>query len=407
MKQKARPINKIDLKDYQYHLPEEKIALHPLAVRSDSRLLFYRSGEIGHYNFSDIAGLLPDNSLLVFNNTKVIPARLHFQKTTGAFVEIFLLHPEPFHLPVNELMAALPPVTWTCMIGNKRKWKNAEKLEMTLTARGENITFEAHWADRDNDLVMFSWNNKEATFSEMITALGKTPLPPYIKRNPIKDDSIRYQTIYSEKEGAVAAPTAGLHFTEAVLENIRARGLGIDYLTLHVSAGTFQPIKNQNVPEHPMHKEQVLVTRDNLNNFIKARKIIAVGTTSLRTLESVYWFGVSMLLENNTSFTIKKLSPFNYDPSELPSKEEAFEEVGKWMDNTGKTELLGETEIFIFPGYEFKVCEGLVTNFHLPGSTLILLVAAFVGDSWREIYDQAMAKNYRFLSYGDSSLLLR
>jgi S-adenosylmethionine:tRNA ribosyltransferase-isomerase len=407
MKNKGNLIKNVDLKDYQYHLPEEKIAVHPLANRSDSRLLLYRSGEIGHHFFSDIADLMPKDSILVFNNTKVIPARLHFQKSTGSAIEVFLLHPEPSRLPVNESMTALSPVTWSCMIGNKKRWKGGDKLARTVRNKDEVILFEAEWADRENDLVRFSWSSGKLTFSEVITASGNVPLPPYIKRPPVMEDSIRYQTVYSEKEGAVAAPTAGLHFTEEILEEVKAKGLAIDYLTLHVSAGTFQPIKNDDVLEHPMHREQILITSENLDNFCSARKFIAVGTTSLRSLESLYWFGVKILLENDTRFVIEKLLPYSYDPLELPSRDEAFAAVQKWMAETGKKEIIGETEVFIIPGYDFKVCEGLVTNFHMPCTTLILLVAAFVGDSWKKIYDQALKNNYRFLSYGDSSLLLK
>ena len=395
----------IILQDYHYNLPEEKIALHPLTNRSDSKLLHYQSGKITHYGFKDIPELLPEDALLFFNNTKVIPARLHFLKPTGALIEIFLLHPQSQLLPVNESMAALPPIQWKCMIGNKKKWKVGETLKKEISINGLRIIFEAEWRDREQDIISFSWNSSDLNFSEVIAASGQVPLPPYIKRAPVAEDATRYQTIYSQSEGAVAAPTAGLHFTEQIIEKIRMKGIPIDYLTLHVSAGTFQPIKESNVLDHPMHKEQMIISFTNVENLCNSPKVVAVGTTALRTLESLYWFGVKLLKDEHAEFFIEKLFP--YHQNDLPNKKIAFEAVREWMIKHHKTHLVGETEIFIFPGYTFRVCDGLVTNFHMPGSTLILLVAAFVGDDWERIYSDALNQNYRFLSYGDSSVLLK
>ncbi|MEQ8475922.1 S-adenosylmethionine:tRNA ribosyltransferase-isomerase [Fulvivirga sp.] len=391
----------ISLNDYTYNLPEEKIAKEPLKERSDSKLLTYKNGEISHDVFNNIAEHISSGTCLIFNNTRVIPARLFFVKDTGALIEIFLLEPIA---PTNEVASAMlvkNTCIWKCMIGNLKKWKEGQALNLALP-NGQSL--KAKITDREQQLIEFSWDTDEE-FVHVLEAAGKIPLPPYINREVTFEDQERYQTVYSKFEGAVAAPTAGLHFDDKTLDSLAIKGVGFDYLTLHVSAGTFQPIKVDNVLEHAMHSEQVVVTFENIENLLNNDFIVSVGTTSMRTLESLYWYGVK-LLNSESEFFIHKLYPYQHDAENLPSKNEALIAVKSHLTENGLTQITGQTEIFIFPGYEFRICNGLITNFHLPGSTLILLVAAFIGEDWREVYKKAIANDYRFLSYGDSSLLL-
>ena len=393
----------IAAEDYHYHLPEDKIAKFPLKNRQESKLLWYNQGSIDHKSFSDVGEIIPPDALLYFNNTKVIPARLNFAKSTGAAIEVLLMDPQDHRTPIHQALQQTSPVYWHCLIGNKKKWKGTT-LSMNIGSTG--ATLVAELVDSEKNIVRFSWDKPEYAFLEIIEKAGKAPLPPYLKRQPAAMDKIRYQTVYSEKEGAVAAPTAGLHFTTEMINLLRTRGHVVDFLTLHVGAGTFQPIKEANVVDHPMHNEQILVSLKNLENLLQNRFTIAVGTTSLRTLESLYWYGVKLLNGQDETFKIEKLAPYMHHKA-LPERREAIRAVENYMSGRGMTELIGETEILIVPGYHFKVCDGLFTNFHLPGSTLILLVAAFIGQDWKLIYNAALQKNYRFLSYGDSSLLIR
>lgn len=388
------------MQDYTYTLPPDKIATHPISTRDESKLLVYQRGEIQHAAFKSLVDHLPQNSFLFFNDTKVIPARIHFQKDTGAEIEIFLLSPvKPSTLMAN-VMLANGSCTWQCTIGNLKRWKDRQPL---LKEAGE-ISLHASLIDRHKGVVEFSWNTGQS-FAEIITRMGVTPLPPYIKREATTVDVSRYQTIYSHYEGAVAAPTAGLHFTDQVLESLQKKGIEKDFLTLHVSAGTFQPVKEEDALKHTMHHEQIVVTRKSLENLLKQNQFtVAVGTTSMRTLESLYWYGVKLTENPNCEFTVSQEDP--YQKRVLPSRVEALRAIISHMDKHTLDSLTGSTSIFIYPGYEFKICKGLITNFHLPASTLILLVAAFIGNDWRKIYDEALRNNYRFLSYGDSSLLI-
>ena len=389
----------LNINDFTYDLPHERIAAYPLAQRDESKLLVYEHGKIAHSRFTHLAEHLPSDAFLFFNDTKVIPARLHFKKETGADIEIFLLTPfRPSSLLVTA-MAAKHSSTWQCAIGNMKRWNEGRTLIKELGK----TTLHAKLADRQKSLVEFSWTG-DLTFAEIITASGQTPLPPYIKREPEPSDRERYQTIYSHFEGAVAAPTAGLHFTPKVFDKLAERNINHDFLTLHVSAGTFQPVKENDVSRHVMHHEQIIVNKHNLENILAHDKIVPVGTTSMRTLESVYWFGVRLLENVNATFEIAQ--DFPYQSSVDISKKQAIEKVMDHLETSGLSTLIGTTSIFIKPGYKFRVCSGLITNFHQPASTLILLVAAFVGPAWREIYDQALKNDYRFLSYGDSSLLI-
>ncbi len=395
---------KPDLNEINYVLPEEKIAKYPLKNRSDSKLLVYEKGEISHKVFNQIDQVIKPNASLFFNNTKVIPARLFFQKETGAYIEIFLLKPIAPSNIMSIVMEERKTVQWQCMIGGLKKWKDDQSLFLNLEDGTEKVGIEAQLLDRDAKIVQFSWDNSQYSFAEIVELTGKVPLPPYLNREAEADDKDRYQTVYSKEEGAVAAPTAGLHFTDEVLDTLKENGVNETELTLHVSAGTFQPIKSEDAREHPMHSEQMEVKLEAIESVIQSSQIIAVGTTSMRTLESLYWYGVR-LLNGNENFAIEKLELYNKSEA-LPSRKESFQAISAWMNEKGLAKIHGTTEVFIMPGYEFKVCDGIITNFHQPDSTLLLLISAFIGNDWKNVYQSALENNYRFLSYGDSSILL-
>jgi S-adenosylmethionine:tRNA ribosyltransferase-isomerase len=400
-------VKNIELADYTYQLPQDKIAKYGLAQRDHSKLLYYRKNQIAHHNFHQLPDLLPPQSTLFFNNTKVIQARLKLKRNTGAIIEVFLLSPDAPQETILSTLESTEPVVYHCMIGNLKKWKDNEILTEEISINNRIITLKAQLLDRKAMVVKFSWNDAQTKFSDIIDHVGHTPLPPYLNRSDEPEDKERYQTVYSQNPGAVAAPTAGLHFTNEILEKLAAQGTTMSHLTLHVSAGTFQPIKVDKITDHPMHSERVIINRKNVEDVISAKTVVAVGTTALRTLESSYWYGVQLLITDNPEFNIAKLTPYDIDEVELPSRKVAFEAILAYMDEYNFSEISGETEIFIFPGYDFKVCDALITNFHQPGSTLILLIAAFVGENWRKIYQEALKNNYRFLSYGDSSLLIK
>lgn len=382
----------LNLADYSYELPEARIAKHPPKERGTSKLLVYRKGTIEHYRFGNIVDQLPKGATLVFNDTKVIPARIIMYKATGARIEIFLLEPLQPSRAHEQVMNSQETCTWRCMIGNAKKWKvgtalTNEELNFTATRSGD-------------DEVTFHW--KGMTFSELLTEIGKIPLPPYIQREVEEEDQDRYQTVYSKMDGAVAAPTAGLHFTDVIIEQLEAKGVITQYLTLHVSAGTFQPIKTKDITQHPMHNEQVWVKKQTIEALLASSQTIAVGTTSMRTLESLYWFGVRLQHGKKDFFILKE------DPYELEAidKQKALQNVLDFMEENKLEQVGGQTEIFLYPGYTFRMCDGLITNYHMPNSTLILLIAAFIGEDWRKVYQAALDNDYRFLSYGDSSLLI-
>lgn len=397
-------IPKVQLSDFQYHLPEDSIRKHALKNRADSKLITYKNGVIEHQYFNGIINQLPSDTTLFFNNTKVIPARLHFTKSTGALIEIFLLNPVAPSNLVAEAMSVTKKCTWFCMIGNLKKWKN-EPLTTTLQYNNIELNISVNLVDRDSRNVEFQWDG-DISFAEVVEIMGEVPLPPYFHRKPEPEDKERYQTIYSTNKGAVAAPTAGLHFTDNILKKLKANSFNLEYLTLHVSAGTFQPVKEEDATKHPMHSEQVIILKKNIEALINSEKICAVGTTSMRTLESLYWFGVKLTVNGEQKFHIDKLEPYQYNIERLPSRHKVFIEILEYMNNNQLEELRGDTEIFIIPGYKFQVCDALITNFHQPGSTLLMLIAAFIGDDWKKLYKEAMTNNYKFLSYGDSSLLI-
>jgi S-adenosylmethionine:tRNA ribosyltransferase-isomerase len=391
----------IDIQQYTYALPPDRIASFPLPERDQAKLLHYHQGHIDHRIFTDLPEALPPETLLVFNDTKVIPARLLFEKESGATIEIFLLQPVAPTTVMALAMETRAEAVWQCAIGNLKRWPP----NLTLTRQWTAGTLHAQLVNREEGHVALRWEPSYKTFAEVVQAAGATPLPPYIRRSAVQEDRERYQTVYAQQEGAVAAPTAGLHFTDRVLKRIQDRGVRTAFVTLHVSAGTFQPVKAANAIEHDMHAEQVVVSKATIEALSRQRPVVAVGTTSMRTLESLYWFGV-MLTENpEAPFYIPKLYCYE-TPLQAVPREQAMQAVLRHMETHGWEELLGQTSIYLFPGYHFRVCDGLITNFHQPGSTLMLLVAAFIGQDWKKVYDAALQNDYRFLSYGDSSLLI-
>ena len=399
----------IHIDDFNYELPDERIAKFPLPRRDESKLLVYKNGNISESQFKNIASLLPEKSLLVYNNTRVIQARLLFQKSTGAKIEIFCLEPVAPHdyalaFQRNE------SCSWNCLVGNLKKWKEGA-LTKTVIIDGNEVTMTAEKKESygDTHLIEFKWDNSDYTFADLLDAAGVLPIPPYLHRETQKSDLQTYQTVYSKIKGSVAAPTAGLHFTPEVLADVDAHGIMREEVTLHVGAGTFKPVKSETIEGHEMHTEFISVKRSAIENIKgKLGNIIAVGTTSVRTLESLYYIGV--LLGNNPDIAaedihIKQWMPYS-EENNLISADEAFQNILNYLDSHKLEALVGSTQIIIAPGYEFKVVRGIITNFHQPKSTLILLISAFVKGNWRPIYDYALNNGFRFLSYGDSSLLL-
>ena len=400
------------LSQFQYDLPDERIARFPLPRRDASKLLVYQGGQISHAQFMDLPGLLPKESFLVFNDTKVIPARLHFTKSTGAIIELFLLNPSAaestsYAPPISQAMEATGSAIWHCMVGNRKRWKSTESLETVLTTQEGTVTLTTNWHDYDRSTVRLTWQPADLTFARIIQCAGEIPLPPYLKRANVNADRETYQTVYSTREGAVAAPTAGLHFTPAVFDALNREGIQHDYLTLHVGAGTFQPIKADDVRSHHMHTEEVVYTRRNVENLLRhIDHIIPVGTTSMRALESLYWMGVRLLRNEQNPFHLDQHYAYQIPVDHQPAPADALTAVLEYFIGNGQESIVAYTGIYITPDYTFKLCRGVVTNFHQPGSTLILLVAALIGNDWRRVYDEALENDYRFLSYGDSSLLL-
>ncbi len=398
----------IRIEDYDYPLPDERIAKHPLQERDKCKLLVRNpDGELSTRVFDELPGLLPSRSLLIYNNTRVINARLRFRKPGGgATIEIFCLEPvTPVDYAVS--FASTDSCSWLCFVGNSKRWKSGG-LDMTLDIDGMTVTLTAARESREGNasVINFSWDNSDVTFSQIISAAGEIPIPPYLNRDTEPSDSSDYQTVFSHIDGSVAAPTAGLHFTDAVLRDIDAAGMERRELTLHVGAGTFQPVKSDSIGEHDMHSEFIAVSRDLIMELAATdRPVIAVGTTSVRTLESLYHIGC-LVSSGKWNGEVPQWYPYSADHPHL-SRGEALSALTAWLDSTGSKTLLASTRIIIAPGYVFKIVNGIVTNFHQPKSTLLLLVSAFIGGDWRPMYDFALDGDYRFLSYGDASLLLR
>lgn len=388
----------IYIADYNYPLPDERIAKYPLAERDHSKLLVYRNGQVSEDRFFNVGDYIAPHSLLIYNNTRVIQARLEFFKTTGARIEVFCLEPIAPH-DYQLSLGSTSGCTWKCMVGNAKKWHQecleyrVESLDLSFRAYKENVIGNAY-------AVRFEWDNPQISFAEILDAMGELPIPPYLNRKTEESDKTTYQTVYSRIKGSVAAPTAGLHFTERVLEGLRARGIETDEVTLHVGAGTFLPVKTADANEHTMHTEIIAVPRETIEHIQKQLgHIVAVGTTSMRTLESLYFMGC------NKTASVSQFEP--YEQEYTMSAHDALQSLLDWMDATGQSVLHAETQIMIKPGYQFHIVDQLITNFHQPQSTLLLLVSAFVGGDWHTIYDYALSHDFRFLSYGDSSILNR
>lgn len=398
----------IYIDEFDYPLPDERIAKYPLAKRDSSKLLVYKNGAISTHTFADVTDFLPEHALLVYNNTRVIRARLEFFKSTGGRIEVFCLEP---HSPADyaQSLGSTGKCVWKCMVGNLKKWKDEPLCkELCIGDRKGTLSVELLESVANIHTVKFSWDNVDVHFADILESAGELPIPPYLHRKTETSDLTAYQTVYSKIKGSVAAPTAGLHFTPEVFENLKLKGVEMDELTLHVGAGTFQPVKTQDVAEHVMHTEVISVNRHTIEHLLeKIGCVVAVGTTSVRTLESLYYIGLQ--LEHNGAgngrFGVSQWEPYNTVASISASK--ALLNILDYLSANNMSALHAETQIMIKPGYEFKVVKGIITNFHQPKSTLLLLVSAFVKGNWKAIYDYALANDYRFLSYGDSSLLLR
>jgi S-adenosylmethionine:tRNA ribosyltransferase-isomerase len=401
-------IKNINTDDYDYDLPKDRIAQYPVKERDTSKLLILKDSVISHDIFKRIDDYLPQGSLLVFNNSRVIRARLLFGKETGARIEILCLEPL---LPeeYESSFHSKEPVEWKCIIGNLKKWKKGP-VRTRFLHNGKTFTLEATRLEQDGEAwrIRFKWDAPHLGFGEVTDLAGHVPLPPYISRTDEESDAETYQTVYSSRKGSVAAPTAGLHFTSHVLGKLREKGIKSNEITLHVGAGTFQPMKTSNAFDHEMHCEHFFVTADSIKEIIENQgKIIAVGTTSVRTIESLYWLGIKVLRNMplmNKSFTLGQWEAYDHE-SEIPVKE-ALNALLKYIESNNLLILHATTSIMIIPGYRFRIINGIVTNFHQPRSTLLLLISAFTGDKWKEVYRYALDNGFRFLSYGDSSLLL-
>lgn len=398
-------VRNIRISDYNYPLPDHRIAKHPLAAREQCKLLCYKvGGEISEGHFYDVPAMLPEKAMLVYNNTRVINARLRFRKATGSTIEIFCLEPVA-PCDYQLIFQTTQSCTWLCLVGNSKRWKQGP-LTQEIEVDGKTVTLEANRGERRGNSfeIEFSWNG-DVTFASILEAIGEIPIPPYLNRGTESTDSADYQTVYSHIDGSVAAPTAGLHFTEEVLAECDKRGITRRELTLHVGAGTFQPVKSENIGEHEMHHEFISVQRSLLVDLINAEgPVVAVGTTSVRTLESLYYVG--QVLETNPDadeemLTVKQWMPYS-TPCEISTKK-ALQNVVDYLDRHHAEAYMGSTQLMIAPGFQYRIISGMITNFHQPQSTLLLLVSAFVGeDHWRAIYDYALDHDFRFLSYGDA-----
>ncbi|MGM9826230.1 MAG: S-adenosylmethionine:tRNA ribosyltransferase-isomerase [Paludibacteraceae bacterium] len=394
----------LSISDYNYPLPEERIAKYPMAERDHSKLLIYKDGAVSEDRFFRVGDYIPAHSLLVYNNTRVIQARLVFHKPSGARIEIFCLEPLAPH-DYQLSLSSTEGCTWKCMIGNAKKFRDTS-IDLPLQVAGGTVVLRATKGEQTGNTfaVTFSWDG-DMSFAEILDAAGELPIPPYLNRPTEESDKTTYQTVYSRIKGSVAAPTAGLHFTDAVLADLRQRGIKTTELTLHVGAGTFQPVKTEDANQHTMHTEIIAVPRQAIADILaNLGHVVAVGTTSMRTLESLYFLGC-MLLHGDRSMHVPQFMP--YEQEWTMTTAEALQALLAYLDETHQDTLHAETQIMIKPGYRFRVVEQLITNFHQPKSTLLLLVSAFVGEDWKKIYDYALSHDFRFLSYGDSSILFR
>lgn len=402
-------LSSLKIEDYNYPLPDNLIAKYPLQQRDQSKLLFVNKGEITENSFYQIPDLLPKNSLLLFNETKVIQARLIFKKPTGAKIEIFCLEPIE---PTNDFQLALkqkPPILWKCLIGGAKKFGSG-KISTNLNIKGQEAILYAEKRERTGDafLVEFSWKPEAIHFAEILETSGLTPLPPYLHRQAEESDKKRYQTVYARVDGSVAAPTAGLHFTENIFSALRTKGIDIDKLILHVGAGTFKPVSSDTVADHKMHTEKIRISLKTLKHLFNSpnKTLIPVGTTSMRSIESLFWMAANLLSGTKNYTHVEQWDPYICNIPEDFTPKQAIGLLIDTLEQESREVLEGETRMIIVPGYQFRFAKGLITNFHQPKSTLLLLVAALIGEKWVEVYDYALKNHFRFLSYGDSCLLL-
>jgi S-adenosylmethionine:tRNA ribosyltransferase-isomerase len=398
----------IKIADYNYALPDERIAKFPLAQRDESKLLVYQDGHISEDSFCHLTRHLPQGALMVFNNTRVIQARIRFRKETGSLIEIFLLEPAS-PTDYEQMFQTRGHCSWYCLVGNLKKWKTGTlQLRFNRAERETTLTAERSLVETDALRIDFSWDDSGLSFAELLDTVGELPIPPYLHRNTQESDKVTYQTVYSKIKGSVAAPTAGLHFTQRVLDDIDAHGIDREELTLHVGAGTFKPVKSEEIEGHAMHTEFFCVRRQTIEKLIHhSGKAIAVGTTSVRTLESLYFIGCKLWQKpeaDESELHVGQWEPYSNQSSSL-SPVEALSEILNYLDRHHLAALHSSTQIIIAPGYSYRIVRMLITNFHQPQSTLLLLVSAFVGGDWRRIYDYALKHDFRFLSYGDSSIL--
>lgn len=414
-------VKNIKSSDYTYQLPQNKIALYPLKKRDESKLLIYKNDKISNDVFKNIPQHIPENSILILNNTRVVNARIYFRKPTGARIEIFCLEPEKGLGYLESAFTEKGESTWKCLIGKAGKWKFG-LLEKNFYNENISYKLEARVTGKKKHyfLITFTWQPADLPFFDILNLCGVTPLPPYIKREAEDSDVQTYQTLYAEQNGSVAAPTSGFHFTNDVLNALKSKNINFLYLTLHIGAGTFKPVTTETLREHYMHSEKIIFSKEfitslylNLKNLgtENYKTLVAGGTTSTRAIESLYWFAAQMLNDFNEEYLTYGFSLPQWMPYEIQLKNmntyEPLEFILEEMEKLGLAEIKGETSLIIVPGYEYKITDVLITNFHLPGSTLLLLVAAFIGDDWKKIYDHALLNNFRFLSYGDSSLLFK
>ncbi len=402
----------IKISEFEYNLPQERIAQFPLSKRDKSKLLIYKNHQISEDIFKNIVDYLPHSGLLIYNETKVIQARLNFTKESGAAIEIFCLEPVS---PTRETQLAFQQkeqVVWKCLVGNSKKWKSGN-LVKEFIYQGEVVQLTANRVEQlhDHSLIEFNWKPQNLTFSEILSETGIIPLPPYMKRRLEDSDKIRYQTVYANAEGSVAAPTAGLHFTKDIIQSLKRKQITIEVVTLHIGAGTFKPVSTDEISGHEMHTEKIVVNRNVIRQVLNklGEKIIVVGTTTTRTLESIYWYGVKLIVDGNNQeyIDIRQWDPYDPKYNIGFSVKDSFERILQLMEQKKISEIQGQTQLMIVPGYQFRIPDIMITNFHMPKSTLLLLVSAFIGDGWKDAYNYAMNNDFRFLSYGDSCLFFR
>lgn len=398
------------IEDYTYDLPEDRIAKFPLGRRDESKLLVYKKGVLSEDQYKNIASYIPRDSLLVFNNTKVVEARLLFQKATGGIIEIFALEPDDRYQDIVTAMQSSGQVFWKCLVGGASKWKHGVVLEKKVNYENELITLSAKIVDRQpgSFVIEFSWSPAQFSFAHLLHVMGSIPIPPYLKRESDLSDAERYQTIYAKEEGSVAAPTAGLHFTDHIFNQFTTKNIESAFVTLHVGAGTFMPVKTNTMAGHEMHAEFIDADAALIKKLSHASSIYCVGTTSLRSIESLYWMGVKCFINPSIAFDdimISQWDVYDHLSEHACPKQQAFNSLLQWMEQQQINRLIIKTQILIAPGYASHLIKGLITNFHQPQSTLLLLVAAFIGNDWKKVYNYAKQNDFRFLSYGDGCLL--